>query len=476
MTRGPCVLGVMVLTAALFALSLVSYVRVRAPGGALRRGGGGGPGGGARRGGLGGAGGGPHRGRASRLYALHSGFRPHMSLGPWETPHARRPRPWQHSPQAVQQLREELSHFVDAVRGFSLTRGDVSEGQLLHFTYSPPRYVYPASQALRSLLPLTPPLQACGRLPSCAVVGSSGLLRGSGCGREIDAHTFVIRCNFAPTGGIRYGPDVGNLTNLTTFNPSILETAYGGLLTEPDRARFRSRLAALGHALLWVPAFLFHTSAHVTRALTDFFLEPGHREIHDGDGEQQGDDADDGHNHTDSDVIRVRLAWPGDIVTNITRFWRTKGVCPHVSACLPSRPRFWRTKGVCPHVSACLPSRPRFWRTKGVCPHVSACLPSRPRFWRTKGVCPHVSACLPSRPRFWRTKGVCPHVSACLPSRPRFWRTKGVCPHVSACLPSRPRFWRTKGVCPHVSACLPSRPRFWRTKGVSPLVSASPRF
>ncbi|XP_078725321.1 LOW QUALITY PROTEIN: alpha-N-acetylneuraminate alpha-2,8-sialyltransferase ST8SIA3 [Lampetra fluviatilis] len=335
MTRGgPCVLGVMVLSAALFALSLVSYVRVKTPGGALRRGGGGGGlGGGARRGGLGGAGGGPHRGRGSRLYALHPGFRPHMSLGPWEAPHARRPRPWEHNPHAVQQLREELSHYVDAVRGFSLTRGDVSEGQLLHFTYSPPRYVYPASQALRSLLPLAPPLQACGRLPSCAVVGSSGLLRGSGCGREIDAHTFVIRCNFAPTGGSHYGPDVGNLTNLTTFNPSILETAYGGLLTEPDRARFRSRLAALGHALLWVPAFLFHTSAHVTRALTDFFLEPGHSEMRVNDGEQQqqqqGDDgADGGHNHSDSDVIRVRLAWPGDIVTNITRFWRTKGLSP----------------------------------------------------------------------------------------------------------------------------------------------------
>lgn len=82
------------------------------------------------------------------------------------------------------------------------------------------------------------------RRPSCAVVGSSGVLRGSGLGADIDAHDIVIRFNIAITGGDA-APDVGWRTTVRTFYPEA-----SGLLhphvqlneTGQDAARVREGL------------------------------------------------------------------------------------------------------------------------------------------------------------------------------------------------------------------------------------------
>ncbi|XP_078684569.1 alpha-N-acetylneuraminide alpha-2,8-sialyltransferase-like [Branchiostoma floridae x Branchiostoma belcheri] len=51
---------------------------------------------------------------------------------------------------------------------------------------------------------------------TCAVVGNGGILLGSGCGAEIDAHDFVVRSNLPPT--LPYRRDVGIRTNFTAVN------------------------------------------------------------------------------------------------------------------------------------------------------------------------------------------------------------------------------------------------------------------
>ncbi|XP_072044166.1 alpha-N-acetylneuraminide alpha-2,8-sialyltransferase-like [Amphiura filiformis] len=66
----------------------------------------------------------------------------------------------------------------------------------------------------KSLLP-EPPYK------SCSVVGSSGILLGSKCGKEIDEKDFVIRFNLASIAG--FEEDVGRKTNMTTMNQSILK-------------------------------------------------------------------------------------------------------------------------------------------------------------------------------------------------------------------------------------------------------------
>ena len=68
---------------------------------------------------------------------------------------------------------------------------------------------------------------------TCAVVGSSGGLRGSQQGMEIDEHEAVFRFNTAPTGG-RYAADVGNRTSLWVASHI------------PWRAQLKARVGAMG--------------------------------------------------------------------------------------------------------------------------------------------------------------------------------------------------------------------------------------
>lgn len=140
----------------------------------------------------------------------------------------------------------------------------------MHYDYSSHKYVFSISNNFRSLLPDVSPIMN-KRYNICAVVGNSGILTGSQCGQEIDKSDFVFRCNFAPTEAFQ--KDVGRKTNLTTFNPSILEKYYNNLLTIQDRNNFFLSLKKLDGAILWIPAFFFHTSATVTRTLVDFFVE-----------------------------------------------------------------------------------------------------------------------------------------------------------------------------------------------------------
>ncbi|GJN28297.1 hypothetical protein PR202_gb16405 [Eleusine coracana subsp. coracana] len=60
------------------------------------------------------------------------------------------------------------------------------------------------------------------RFPTCAVVGNSGILLGSGRGAQIDAHDLVVRLNNARVAG--FAADVGAKTSLSFVNSNILHT------------------------------------------------------------------------------------------------------------------------------------------------------------------------------------------------------------------------------------------------------------
>lgn len=162
----------------------------------------------------------------------------------------------------------------------------------MHYDYSSHKYVFSIGENFRSLLPEVSPIIN-KHYNVCAVIGNSGILTGSRCGAQIEKFDFVFRCNFAPTEIFK--KDVGRRTNMTTFNPSILEKYYNNLLTVQDRNNFFLSLKKLDGAILWIPAFFFHTSATVTRTLVDFFVE------------HQGQ-------------LKVKLAWPGNIMQYINKY------------------------------------------------------------------------------------------------------------------------------------------------------------
>ncbi|XP_035696718.1 CMP-N-acetylneuraminate-poly-alpha-2,8-sialyltransferase-like [Branchiostoma floridae] len=78
-----------------------------------------------------------------------------------------------------------------------------------------------------------------GRIRTCAIVGSGGILTGSLCGTNIDANEYVIRFNLAPTVG--FEQDVGNKANLTILNKEILDRVKASLKSK-DSEGFASRL------------------------------------------------------------------------------------------------------------------------------------------------------------------------------------------------------------------------------------------
>ncbi|XP_038827230.1 sia-alpha-2,3-Gal-beta-1,4-GlcNAc-R:alpha 2,8-sialyltransferase-like isoform X2 [Salvelinus fontinalis] len=291
MVRIASVLGLMMFSVALLILSLISYVSIKkdflfmTPKYANS--------------------GGP------RMYMFHAGFRSQLAmkyLDPAFTPLTKalneglqeNASKWRYNRTAFTEQRKEISQHIDIAHNFTLTRSSVRVGQLMHYDYSSHKYVFSIGENFKSLLPEASPIVN-KHYNVCAVVGNSGILTGSRCGPEIEKFDFVFRCNFAPTEIFRR--DVGRRTNLTTFNPSILEKYYNNLLTIQDRNNFFLSLKKLDRAILWIPAFFFHTSATVTRTLVDFFVE--HR-----------------------GQLKVQLAWPGNIMQYVNRYWKTKQLSP----------------------------------------------------------------------------------------------------------------------------------------------------
>ncbi|XP_038187425.1 alpha-2,8-sialyltransferase 8E [Arvicola amphibius] len=86
----------------------------------------------------------------------------------------------------------------------------------------------------------------------CAVVGNGGILKNSGCGKEINSADFVFRCNLPPISG-EYATDVGEKTDVVTVNPSIIIDRFHKL--EKWRRPFFRVLQVYKNASVLLPAF-----------------------------------------------------------------------------------------------------------------------------------------------------------------------------------------------------------------------------
>ncbi|KAK9820136.1 hypothetical protein WJX72_006496 [[Myrmecia] bisecta] len=83
------------------------------------------------------------------------------------------------------------------------------------YTSGHPRTLGRVTERMLSVLPANDPF-ATIRFPTCAVVGSAGLLLTQRFGREIDEHAAVIRFNLAPTKG--FETHVGSKTSIRLVN------------------------------------------------------------------------------------------------------------------------------------------------------------------------------------------------------------------------------------------------------------------
>ncbi|XP_043370242.1 CMP-N-acetylneuraminate-poly-alpha-2,8-sialyltransferase isoform X1 [Dermochelys coriacea] len=159
---------------------------------------------------------------------------------------------WKINSSLVLEIRKNILRFLDAERDVSVVKSSFKPGDVIHYVLDRRRTLN-ISQDLHSLLPEVSPMKN-RRFKTCAVVGNSGILLDSECGKEIDSHDFVIRCNLAPV--VEFAADVGTKSDFITMNPSVIQRAFGGFRNESDREKFVHRLSMLNDSVLWIPAFM----------------------------------------------------------------------------------------------------------------------------------------------------------------------------------------------------------------------------
>ncbi|EHH62442.1 Alpha-2,8-sialyltransferase 8B [Macaca fascicularis] len=159
---------------------------------------------------------------------------------------------WRHNQTLSLRIRKQILKFLDAEKDISVLKGTLKPGDIIHYIFDRDSTMN-VSQNLYELLPRTSPLKN-KHFGTCAIVGNSGVLLNSGCGQEIDAHSFVIRCNLAPVQ--EYARDVGLKTDLVTMNPSVIQRAFEDLVNATWREKLLQRLHSLNGSILWIPAFM----------------------------------------------------------------------------------------------------------------------------------------------------------------------------------------------------------------------------
>lgn len=125
---------------------------------------------------------------------------------------------WRRNQTSARLFRKQMEDCCNPAHLFAMTKVNSPMGKSLwydgEFLYS-----LTIDNSTYSLFPQATPFQL--PLKKCAVVGNGGILKMSGCGRQIDEANFVMRCNLPPLSS-EYTRDVGSKTQLVTANPSII--------------------------------------------------------------------------------------------------------------------------------------------------------------------------------------------------------------------------------------------------------------
>ncbi|XP_069473924.1 beta-galactoside alpha-2,6-sialyltransferase 1-like isoform X2 [Ambystoma mexicanum] len=98
-----------------------------------------------------------------------------------------------------------------------------------------------------SYLPLNALSDVVGNLKQCAVVSSSGAMKSSGLGPEIDAHDAVLRFNAAPTEG--FEADVGTKTTIRIINSQVV--------ADPTLHFMNESFYQSGSLIMWDPGLYY---------------------------------------------------------------------------------------------------------------------------------------------------------------------------------------------------------------------------
>ncbi|XP_072172529.1 CMP-N-acetylneuraminate-poly-alpha-2,8-sialyltransferase-like [Diadema setosum] len=141
-------------------------------------------------------------------------------------------------------------------RNFIVTTKNFKENSsLIYYLNRKPRRGpmrhYKSTHSFFKKLPPESPLEN-KKFKRCSLVGNSGILLGSQCGRDIDSSEYVFRCNAAPL--LKYRDHAGMKSNITTMNPSIIERKFASV-KHPANVTSFMHMTSQYHGQVWLPCF-----------------------------------------------------------------------------------------------------------------------------------------------------------------------------------------------------------------------------
>ncbi|XP_072023802.1 alpha-2,8-sialyltransferase 8B-like isoform X2 [Amphiura filiformis] len=143
---------------------------------------------------------------------------------------------------ALQQLRKKIRSLfpnkdMDPVKVFTAS---TVESSLLHF---PPN-------ASQNNLHISPePLTPLKLQRTCAIVGNSGILLNSSCGKQIDTNDMVFRSNIPTVNEFKL--DVGNKRNIVTMNLVVLKQLVEAFNNKNRYPKQMSNFRQYNNSIIW---------------------------------------------------------------------------------------------------------------------------------------------------------------------------------------------------------------------------------
>ncbi|XP_078668963.1 CMP-N-acetylneuraminate-poly-alpha-2,8-sialyltransferase-like [Branchiostoma floridae x Branchiostoma belcheri] len=141
---------------------------------------------------------------------------------------------WKKNETLFQEMKRDLTSCCDVESSF-LTKRNVKVGEILPNVLNKKLPLKMTRDMYRNLIKDWPLKHK--RFNKCAVVGNSGILRGSHCGASIDSADAVFRCNLPPLGKKIYQEDAGVKSSFTTAPLSMLKS-YAKMNEESVREQF----------------------------------------------------------------------------------------------------------------------------------------------------------------------------------------------------------------------------------------------
>ncbi|CAH1258509.1 ST8SIA1 [Branchiostoma lanceolatum] len=130
---------------------------------------------------------------------------------------------WRFNKKRAARFRRQLEEKTNTRQLMVLTRRNTPPNSWIKYAKAPNESFYISEQIWKNQ-PQDVPFEEEYHM-KCSIVGNSGMLKGGGCGKEIDKSDFVVRFNF-PRVSRPYVKDIGIRTHLLACNAAIIDRNF----------------------------------------------------------------------------------------------------------------------------------------------------------------------------------------------------------------------------------------------------------